>query len=154
MPSRLRQLMQQLEDAKRKGDTDKIDIIQQELFILKNPRVKKISENDMTDYPIGEGKEYPGSDMPRIRGTLLPGFSEPQEIKKGGMTKGQKKVGRVMREFKAGKLHSGKKGPLVKNPKQAIAIALSEAGMSKPKEMSIGGEVEFNKGKDYIKDLI
>jgi hypothetical protein len=38
------------------------------------------------------------------------------------------KVKKVMKEFKAGKLHSGsKKGPTVKNPKQAIAIALSEA---------------------------
>jgi len=35
-----------------------------------------------------------------------------------------------MREYKAGKLHSGsKKGPEVTNPKQAIAIALSEAGV-------------------------
>jgi hypothetical protein len=41
---------------------------------------------------------------------------------------GQKKVGKVMHEFKHGELHSGsKKGPKVKNPKQAIAIALSEA---------------------------
>jgi len=32
-----------------------------------------------------------------------------------------------MEEFKSGKLHSGsKKGPKVRNPKQAIAIALSE----------------------------
>lgn len=45
------------------------------------------------------------------------------------MTKGQKKVGKVMGEYKAGKLHSGKGGKVVKNPKQAIAIALSEAKM-------------------------
>lgn len=38
------------------------------------------------------------------------------------------KVEKVMHEYKEGKLHSGsKKGPEVKNPKQAIAIALSEA---------------------------
>lgn len=38
------------------------------------------------------------------------------------------KVERVMTEYEQGKLHSGsKKGPTVTNPKQAIAIALSEA---------------------------
>ena len=43
-------------------------------------------------------------------------------------TKGQKAVSKVMREYKAGTLNSGsKKGPKVKNRKQAIAIALSEA---------------------------
>ena len=47
-------------------------------------------------------------------------------------TKAQKKVTKVMREFKAGKLHTGsKKGPVVKSKKQAIAIALSEAGKTK-----------------------
>jgi hypothetical protein len=45
-----------------------------------------------------------------------------------------KKVAKVMREFKGGTLHSGKKGPVVKSKKQAIAIALSEAGMSKAKK--------------------
>jgi len=36
-----------------------------------------------------------------------------------------------MREFKHGELHSGsKKGPIVSNPKQAIAISLSEARKS------------------------
>lgn len=33
----------------------------------------------------------------------------------------------IMKEFKGGELHSGSpSGPVVKNPKQAIAIALSE----------------------------
>jgi hypothetical protein len=50
------------------------------------------------------------------------------------ITKSQKKVGKVMGEFKEGTLHSGKGGKVVKNPKQAVAIALSEADMSKPKK--------------------
>ena len=41
------------------------------------------------------------------------------------------KVGKVMKEFGKGELHSGKKGPVVKSQKQAIAIAMSEAGMKK-----------------------
>lgn len=43
-------------------------------------------------------------------------------------SKKEKKISKVMREYKSGDLHSGsKKGPKVRNPKQAIAIALSEA---------------------------
>ena len=49
-------------------------------------------------------------------------------------TKAQKKISKVMKEYKSGTLHSGKGGKVVKNPKQAIAIALSEAGKSKFKK--------------------
>ena len=49
-----------------------------------------------------------------------------QALKKGGKIS-QAKVGKVMTEFKEGKLHSGsKKGPEVESKKQALAIALSE----------------------------
>jgi hypothetical protein len=62
--------------------------------------------------------------LPHARGSV--------NMAKGGMTpKQQAKVGKVMGEFKAGELHSGKDGPVVKNRKQAIAIGLSEARKAK-----------------------
>jgi hypothetical protein len=51
--------------------------------------------------------------------------------------KGSSKIAKVMGEFKKGKLHAGidpkgpKKAPKAKSRQQAIAIALSEAGVSK-----------------------
>ncbi len=49
--------------------------------------------------------------------------------------KQQAKVGKVMKEYKAGTLHqgAGKKAPVVKSRGQAIAIALSEARSMKKK---------------------
>jgi hypothetical protein len=71
-------------------------------------------------------------------------------MKKSGWsskTKAMRKVGTVMHEFKEGTLHSGKSDKIVKNPKQAIAIALSEAGLSKK---ATGGGV----GDYELKDLV
>ena len=45
------------------------------------------------------------------------------------MDKKQKKVAKVMREFKKKKLSIWKSDKKVKNRKQAIAIALNEAGI-------------------------
>jgi hypothetical protein len=72
-------------------------------------------------------------------------------MKKSGWsskTKAMRKVGTVMHEFKEGTLHSGKSDKIVKNKKQAIAIALSEAGLSKK---ATGGMVLSN--NEIIKNI-
>ena len=48
--------------------------------------------------------------------------------------KAQTKISKVMKEFKKGELNIGKSPKKVKSKKQAIAIALSQAGKSKKKK--------------------
>jgi len=53
--------------------------------------------------------------------------------------KAQEKVEKTMKEMKEGKLKSGRSGKKVTNPKQAVAIGLSEArksGAKVPKKKS------------------
>jgi hypothetical protein len=63
--------------------------------------------------------------------------------------KAQEKVEATMHEFKEGKLRSGGSGRKVKNPRQAIAIGLSEArraGAKVPSEKpQARGKVEKKK---------
>jgi len=60
--------------------------------------------------------------------------------------KEKRKVKKVMSEFKEGKLHGGsKKGPVVTNPKQGIAIALSEARQQAKKDESKGMKKSMKK---------
>jgi hypothetical protein len=74
---------------------------------------------------------------------------------------GQAKVGKVMSEFKSGKLKSSS-GQKVTNPKQAIAIGLSEAGLSKKAKggemkesmKKVKEEVAFMKKKGAPKSMI
>jgi len=54
--------------------------------------------------------------------------------KKRKSLRGEEKVHVVMKEFKRGTLHSGS-GKTVTKPKQAVAIAMSEAGLSKSKAL-------------------
>ena len=62
-------------------------------------------------------------------------FAEVAEHK----AKGKGKIAKVMKEFSSGALHSGsKKGPMVKNKAQALAIGYSEAKTATNKAI-IGG---------------
>lgn len=64
-----------------------------------------------------------------VKGPAMAAGRDPRApliaLAKGG--KVQAKMGKVMKEFGKGELHSGKKGPVVTNPKQAVAIGYSEA---------------------------
>lgn len=70
-----------------------------------------------------------------------PPFAKKDQSPVAAVPVGSKKVGKVMGEFHKGALHSGsKEGPLVKNPKQAMAIALNEARDAKaPVKKQMGG---------------
>jgi hypothetical protein len=60
---------------------------------------------------------------------------EHKEKKEHNKSKPKDKMKKVMTEFKEHKLRSGsKKGPVVTNPKQAIAIAYSEKRRAKKKK--------------------
>jgi hypothetical protein len=64
------------------------------------------------------------------------------------MKNDQKKISKVMKQFKKGELNIGQSSKKVKSPKQAIAIALSEAGMSR-KPMAKGGSVNGTSRSEY-----
>lgn len=96
---------------------------------------------------MGNCKYVKEFDFPSDKGfTASAGKQMVKGYARGGATKGAAKVGKVMGEFGKGELHSGsKKGPVVKNPKQAVAIALSEArkaGAKIPAAKAKGGSME------------
>jgi hypothetical protein len=53
-----------------------------------------------------------------------------EEVMARKSSKGRRKVRKVMREHKQGRLRSGRSGKKVKSRKQAVAIALNEARRS------------------------
>ncbi len=81
----------------------------------------------------GEKMRKPGSKGAPTAEAFKASAKTAKMAKGGDVAKQQAKVAKVMGEFKEGTLHSGKGGKVVKDPKQAIAISLSEAGV-KPKK--------------------
>lgn len=113
---------------------------------------REMARNIMDQYIAGPRRAMPAPRRampvaprrPMIDRAMIAPPAPPAMYAKGGaVKKGQAKVGKVMGEFKRGELHSGsKQGPVVKNPKQAVAIALSEArqaGAKIPKKKAMGG---------------
>lgn len=88
-----------------------------------------------TSYDTASGRKFANggmtvsrADMPNGEGPMSKPAMVAKYAKGGSVKKGEQKIGRVMREFTEGKLHSGsKEGPKVKSTKQAVAIALNEA---------------------------
>ena len=113
------------------------------------------------------GQTFPDSDMDKVKADSIEIFVNDNQIKRlrklarmfqmklayseggkmatgGNLTpKQEDKFGKVMHEWKAGDLHSGsKKGPIVKDQDQAVAIAFSEA-----RKMSGGGNIEWKNAR-------
>jgi hypothetical protein len=112
-----------------------------------------------TSYDTTSGRKFANGGMTVSRADM-PGGEGPMnkpalvaKYAKGGSVKGEQKMAKVMGEFASGKLHSGsKKGPEVKNPKQAVAIAMSEArkaGAKMPTKKAAGGPVKMGEGGTF-----
>jgi len=107
-----------------------------------------------TSYDTASGRKFANGGMTVSRNDMADGqgpMNKPAMVAKyakgGHVKKGEQKIGRVMKEFTEGKLHSGsKEGPKVKTTKQAVAIALNEAraaGAKIPRvKKAFGGEVD------------
>lgn len=92
--------------------------------MMETPRMKR---EELVQKRVVRGPAMAAGRDPRAP-MLPPSASSvaPPAYAKGGNVKA--KVGKVMAEFGKGELHSGsKKGPIVTNPKQAVAIGYSEA---------------------------
>lgn len=76
-------------------------------------------------HKMHEKKESKKHEMAEHKAGKKAGKALKKEVKRG---KKEGKIEKTMHEFKEHSLHAGsKKGPIVTNPKQAIAISLSQA---------------------------
>jgi Family of unknown function (DUF6496) len=89
----------------------------------KKPSTK--STDSASENPCWKGYKQVG--MKEKNGKQVPNCVPDKKSAPKKLSPHDKKVAQVMHKFKEGELHSGKSDIVVTNPKQAIAIALSEA---------------------------
>lgn len=121
---------------------EEIDYIDNRIYNLK--QLKQVANDDEQDYFETQIKS-----LEKEKADLMNKSDKPAKkgwfFKNGGQTPSQKKkIEKVMHEFKMGTLKSSS-GDKVTDRDQAIAIALSEAGLSK--KMSKGGSIEIDSKK-------
>ena len=103
---------------------------------MKKLKVPKVKALKITIKPLKLKKVNPEKAM-KAHKSKVPKAHKIEKLDHAKKPKGEGKIGKVMSEFAHKELHSGsKQGPLVTNPKQAIAIGMSEAGRSKKKKKS------------------
>jgi hypothetical protein len=115
-------LLKLLEKHYNNKDSEKFSLISEKIHDISDSEGMSNSEYEVWDDLRAKMNEY----------ELEQFLNKNNKYSKGGSTttKQQKKIGKVMHEFKEGDLKTSA-GTKVTNPKQAVAIALSEAGVPK-----------------------
>ena len=120
------------------GQTGQPDQNQMLMQMAQSGAFGKMAKGGNIDYSKGGNHNLSNQELKSLE-TAFNRFADKERsviLKRGGLTsKQQNKISTVMHEFKQGELHSGsKKGPIVTNREQAIAIALSEADVKRKRK--------------------
>jgi hypothetical protein len=110
LKSRELDLQAQENERKKKADQDQLNIDRMKAMMNQSTDQQKLQQNE----ELAKMRADTSIEKTIHRRNLKYGAETMKKV-----SKGQKKVGMVMKEFKKGKLHSGKSGKIVKNPKQS-----------------------------------
>ena len=114
------------------GPKGKISSVKKDLGIGKGivGKIKNVLSKKSVQLPSAAAAGYEiGKAEKKPEGKMYGGSAK--KYKKGGMSMKDKKIKKVMSEYKKGELNIGKSKKKVKSRKQAIAIALAEARKKK-----------------------
>lgn len=121
----------------------------EELLPEEREIVESFEDDDLLDEaPDEEAEEFLGFIEEDLEKALT---TAEKKVKPWRNAKGARKISTAFKDWKAGKMHSGsKKGPIVKDHKQAIAIALSQGREAMKKAVGELFWVDFNEDGTII----